>query len=205
MPTTRRIPNGLYAITDGPHADLLAACEATLCGSARVLQYRDKTDSHERRLAEATQLEKLCGNDEVPLIINADAELARTSGASGVHPGTRDEDIEQARIRLGHDAIIGDTCRASLDLARRAASAGADYVAFRAFHASSSKPGATLAPVSLLAEARSLGLPVVAIGGITPDNGAALIAAGANGLAVLSALFAEADTPPQRFARLFVS
>lgn len=207
MPTTPRIPSGLYVITDGPRSDLVDACAAALRGGARLLQYRDKTGDAERRLREARQLAELCTRHEVPLIVNDDVELALASGAHGVHLGRDDTDIESARARLGADAIIGATCRASLDRARDATAAGADYLAFGAFHASPSKPDAARASPDILREARGLGLPLVAIGGITSDNGVALIAAGADCLAVISAVFGAADitAAARRFAHLFES
>jgi thiamine-phosphate pyrophosphorylase len=204
---TSRIPSGLYVVTDGPRADLVDACGAALAGGARILQYRDKTRDAARRLREARELAELCAQHGAVFLVNDDAELALASGAAGVHLGRDDTDIATARTRLGDRAIIGATCHASLDRAREAAAAGADYLAFGAFHPSPTKPDAVRAAPDILREARSLGLPLVAIGGITPDNGAALIAAGADCLAVISAVFGAADieAAARRFACLFDS
>jgi thiamine-phosphate pyrophosphorylase len=204
---TPRIPPGLYAITDGPRDDLLPACAAALEGGARVLQYRDKTRDAARRFREARELSGLCARHGAIFLVNDDIELALASGADGVHLGRGDADIATARTRLGDRAILGATCHASLDRAREAATAGADYLAFGAFHPSPSKPHASRARPGILREARHLGLPLVAIGGITPDKGAALVAAGADCLAVISAVFGAADitAAARRFAQLFDS
>ena len=198
---------GLYAITDGPRGDLLVAAEAALAGGARVLQYRDKSRDHARRHTEAVALQALCQAHGVPLIINDDIALAAAVGAAGVHLGEQDADIAAARARLGPDAIIGASCYDSLPRARQLAAAGADYLAFGAFFSSPTKPHARRAPAALLREAALLGLPRVAIGGITPDNGGALIDAGADLLAVISGVFGAADVhgAARRYADLFES
>ena len=197
--------NGLYAITDGPRQDLVDACAAAIEGGAVLLQYRDKTKDHARRLSEARALAALCARHRIGLIVNDDVELAAASGAVGVHLGEDDPTIEIARARLGAEAIIGVSCYDSLDRARRLASAGADYLAFGAFFASPTKPHARAATSGLLLDAKALGLPLVAIGGITPQNGAALVDAGANHLAVISAVFGARDirVAARSFAALF--
>ena len=196
---------GLYAITDGPRADLIAACAAALEGGAAVLQYRDKSADHARRRDEATQLSALCARRGAPLIINDDVELAAQVGAAGVHLGEDDADITAARIRLGSDAIIGVSCYDSLERARNLAEAGVDYLAFGAFFASPTKPNARRATPDLLREARTFGKPLVAIGGITPDNAGSLIAAGADFIAAISGVFAAADveSTARRYTELF--
>src|SRR5690242_20315170 len=93
--------NGLYAITDGPREDLVAACEAAIDGGAVLLQYRDKTRDAPRRLAEARALVELCARRRVALIVNDDVDLALASVAMGVHLGEDDADIARARARLG--------------------------------------------------------------------------------------------------------
>ncbi|HVB83842.1 MAG TPA: thiamine phosphate synthase [Rhodanobacteraceae bacterium] len=203
----RRLIRGLYAITDGPRADLQAIAEAALSGGAGMLQYRDKTADLARRRAEATALQALCRTHGVPLIINDDVALAAVVGAAGVHLGELDVDIATARARLGPDAIIGASCYDSLQRARQLAAAGADYLAFGAFFPSPTKPHARRAAPSLLREAAVLGLPRVAIGGITPDNGGALIDAGADLLAVVSGVFGATDVraAAHRYAILFKS
>jgi len=195
---------GLYAISDGPRDDLLAACGAALRGGAGLLQYRDKSRDAARRRAEAAALKALCGQFSVALIINDDVELAAALNC-GVHLGEDDADPVAARTRLGDDAIIGVSCYDSIERARRLASSGADYLAFGAFFPSPTKPAARCANPDLLKAARPLGLPLVAIGGITPDNAPSLIDAGADFVAVISGVFASAD--PQaaagRYAALF--
>ncbi len=197
--------NGLYAITDGPRDDLVAACEAAIDGGAVLLQYRDKTGDAARRLAEARALADLSARRRVALIVNDDVDLALASGAAGVHLGEHDADIASARARLGPCAIVGVSCYDSLERARALAAAGADYVAFGAFHPSPTKPHARSATPALLREAKALGVPLVAIGGITAANGAALVEAGANYLAAISAIFAASDVraAARAFAALF--
>ncbi|MHB1618195.1 MAG: thiamine phosphate synthase [Metallibacterium sp.] len=198
---------GLYAITDGTHADLLARAVAALRGGATVLQYRDKSGDAMRRQAEAAALMEICNAHAALCIINDDVDLARAVGAHGVHLGEHDADLLSARHTLGAQAIIGVSCYDDLAHARAAAAQGANYLAFGAFYPSPSKPQARRAHPQLLREARHLGLPLVAIGGITPDNGAALIAAGADFLAVISGVFAAPDSEAaaRRYSDLFTS
>lgn len=170
-----------------------------------MLQYRDKTREADRRFREAHALAGLCREFGVPLIVNDDVELARSCSAAGVHLGEDDAAIAAARAALGPDAIIGVSCYDSLKRGREAASGGADYLAFGAFFPSPTKPSARHATPALLRDARTLGLPLVAIGGITPDNGASLIAAGADLLAVISGVFGAADihAAARQYAELF--
>jgi thiamine-phosphate pyrophosphorylase len=195
---------GVYAITDGPRDDLFAAVEAALAGGARMLQYRDKTTDADRRRSEATELASMCARYEVPFIVNDDVPLAHETGA-GVHLGREDVSIAEARAVLGADAIIGVSCYGSLERATKLKEEGADYLAFGAMYPSPTKPWAPVAPHDLLTQVAALGLPVVAIGGITPDNGRVLIDAGADYLAVVSAIFAAPDiqSATRRFANLF--
>jgi thiamine-phosphate pyrophosphorylase len=197
--------DGLYAITDGPRDDLVAACEAAIGGGAVLLQYRDKTDDDARRLAEARALADLCARRQVALIVNDDVDLALASDAMGVHLGEDDIDIASARTKLGPCAIIGASCYDSLERARELAAAGADYLAFGAFYASPTKPNARKATPALLRDARALGIPLVAIGGITAAKARPLIDAGANYLAVISAVFGASDVraAARSFAALF--
>jgi thiamine-phosphate pyrophosphorylase len=198
---------GLYAITDGPRADLLDVVALALAGGARVLQYRDKTTDMVRRRREASALKRLCAAHGVPLIVNDDVALAQEIGADGVHLGEDDNGVAEARTALGERAIIGVSCYDSLERARTAAKAGANYIAFGAFFPSPTKPYARHASSELLRQSAALGVPRVAIGGITPDNGASLIEAGADCLAVISAVFGASDVraAAQRFASLFPS
>jgi len=200
---------GLYAITDRqlatglPLADQVALA---LAGGARVIQYRDKETEPERRQQEASRLLQLCRQAQRPLIINDDLELAHQIGADGIHLGRDDPNPATARARLGADAIIGVSCYNRLPLALQAQDAGADYVAFGRFFPSRSKPDAVPADPVLLREARrQLSIPIVAIGGITPENGGPLVAAGADMLAVIQGIFGQPDIRAacQRFLPLF--
>ncbi len=187
---------GLYAITpEMPDtAALLAKVKAALSGGARLVQYRSKSRDVALRHEQAAELRALCRAHAVPLIINDDVRLAVLTDADGVHLGEEDASLREARINLGPDKIIGVSCYQDLARARRAEAEGADYVAFGSFYPSPTKPGARPCPIGLLAEAKgALKLPVVAIGGITPENAAALVAAGADAVAVISALFDAPD------------
>ena len=201
---------GLYAIADSgilaPDV-LVSAAGAALRGGAQVLQYRDKHNEPAQRLATARALQELCQQYDVPLIINDDFLLAAAVGAAGVHLGRDDADISTARAALGANAVIGLSCYNQLQRALAAQAAGAEYVAFGSFFASRTKPQAVPATLELLHKARAaLQIPIVAIGGITTKNGAALIEAGADALAVIDAVFNQADirSSAERFARLFV-
>ena len=188
---------GLYAITDQrqkPNLDLSQQVALALAGHARVIQYRDKGDDRQLKLRQATDLKRLCRQAGVPLVINDDLELAQQISADGVHLGIDDPDPARARRRLGPDALIGVSCYNSFERALQARRAGASYVAFGRFFPSATKPNAVQAELELLRRARrELRLPTVAIGGITPENGVALIEAGADMLAVISAVFAAPD------------
>lgn len=199
MPTDPKLPpRGLYAITSTAlcaDADLLqAGVAAALRGGAVLLQYRDKHADAAQKLQRATLLAALCRDYGARLIINDDAELAAASGADGVHLGASDGSITAARDRLGPQAIIGATCGASLARAEAAIAAGADYVAFGRFFPSQTKPDAPPAGLEWLPTARAvLAAPICAIGGVTPGNGGALLAAGADWLAAIDGLFGELE------------
>ncbi|KAG9603084.1 hypothetical protein KCV01_g6971, partial [Aureobasidium melanogenum] len=204
LPTSRLHGKGVYAITDGPRHDLVAAVEAALAGGARLLQYRDKTTDTERRRREADELSRICARDGVPFIVNDDVELAKLTGG-GVHLGREDMSVAQAREILGPHAIIGVSCYGSLERARELATQGVDYLAFGAMYPSSTKPHAPVASHDVVTQVKALGLPVVAIGGLTPDNAGGVIDAGADYIAVVSAIFAARDiqSATRRFADLF--
>jgi thiamine-phosphate pyrophosphorylase len=204
---THRI-SGLYAVTpdiaDTPR--LLATVEAALAGGARLLQYRNKPARPELRLAQARALRMLCQSYRVPLIVNDHLDLALAAEADGLHLGAEDGSLAAARERLGPARILGASCYDRLERALEAERLGADYVAFGSFFPSSVKPGAARASLALLREAtRRLAVPVVAIGGITPDNAPQLIAAGAAAVAVVSALFGVDDVAlaARRFSAQF--
>jgi thiamine-phosphate pyrophosphorylase len=188
--------SGLYAITPDCNdtADLLLRSRGALTGGARVLQYRNKSADAVLRRVQATALRELTREFGVTFIVNDDAALAALTDADGVHLGAADGDIAAARVTLGGRKIIGVSCYNHLSRAEIAARAGADYVAFGAFFPSGVKPDALRAEVNLLRAARAkLAVPLVAIGGITAHNGALLVEAGADALAVISALFDAAD------------
>lgn len=189
--------SGLYAITPdlASTPDLLARTELALGGGARVLQYRNKTADGALRLEQAAALRQLTRRYSVPLIVNDDARLAAEVDADGVHLGASDAPLASARALLGPQKIIGVSCYNLPPLARAAVSGGADYVAFGAFFSSGVKPDAVVAQPGMLRKMRAeLHVPLVAIGGITAQNGAELVRAGADALAVISALFHARDT-----------
>ncbi len=190
----RPAPRGLYLITpDEADGERLLARTAPLLPFATWLQYRNKAAGAAVRARQAAALQALCATAGVPLIVNDDPALALAVGAAGVHLGEDDGDIAAARALLGAKAIIGVSCYDDAGRARAAAAAGADYLAFGAFFPSSTKPGARHARPGLLRQTASLDLPRVAIGGITPDNAPALIAAGADLVAVISGVFDAPD------------
>ncbi len=198
---------GLYLITreSADTRALARTVAAALDGGAVMVQYRDKSTDAARRLEQAETLSALCIAHGVPLIINDDVKLARACGARGVHLGEHDGEIATARAQLGLEALIGVSCYDDLERAHAAARQGASYIAFGSFFSSPTKPGARRAHRDLLRDSATLGLPRVAIGGITVDNAPALIAAGADMLAVISAIFDAPDPrrATQAFARLY--
>ena len=196
-PYRRSAVRGLYAITAGPRSDLLDVVAAALRGRARVVQYRDKTNDAERRRSEAASIAALCRQHGALFIVNDDVELALAVGADGVHLGEDDADIAIARESLGGAAIIGVSCYDSLERAQDVATRGAGYLAFGAFFASRSKLTPRRATTKMIADARAFGLPLVAVGGIDADNAAPLISAGADCIAVISALFGAPDVEMQ--------
>lgn len=204
---------GLYAITDNAllaEGRLLPYVEAALQGGARLVQYRDKSQDASRRQDEAAALAELCRQHDAQLIINDDLPLARQLGV-GLHLGQEDGSLAAARADLGADAILGGTCHASLELAEVAAAAGASYLAFGRFFASSTKPDAPPASLDVLDQARSrFSLPLCAIGGVTLDNAPRLLTHGVDLLAVVHTLFSaasagEVERRARAFARLFAA
>ena len=184
---------GLYALTPdhgGDAALLVARVLAAIEGGAALVQYRDKSASAADQESRARALVSACHGRGVPLIVNDAVQLAAAVGAAGVHIGRDDGDISAARTALGAAGIIGVSCYDSLALARAAVAAGADYVAFGSFYASATKPRAVRCPIEILRQAAmELPVPIVAIGGITAETAAPLLAAGASLLAVIGALF----------------
>ncbi|MGH8507958.1 MAG: thiamine phosphate synthase [Gammaproteobacteria bacterium] len=200
---------GLYVITSDAYRapnGIEVTVAAAIAGGARLIQYRNKTGRYAQRYAEAAALCAICRQQGRPLIVNDDLALARAVAADGLHIGRHDASYAEARAVLGNDAIIGVSCYGDVATALAAQAEGADYVAFGRFFPSKSKPEAAAAEVSLLTQAkRRLRIPIVAIGGIRPENGALLLSAGADILAVIEGVFGAADvrTAADRYARLF--
>jgi len=187
---------GLYAITPecADTAVLRNKLELALRGGAALVQYRSKSDDVAFKHEQAAELLTLCRTFHVPMIINDDLRLATLIDADGVHIGENDPSLKDARINLGPDKIIGVSCYQDLQRAAQFAQLGADYVAFGSFYPSSTKPDARPCPLELLTQAKTkLQLPIVAIGGITAENAPTLIQAGADAVAVISALFDAPD------------
>jgi thiamine-phosphate pyrophosphorylase len=197
----RKTVSGLYAVTPAlaDSALLRSKVEAALRGGARILQYRNKAADEQLRYEQAFQIAWLCRDAGACFIVNDSIELARDVAADGVHLGKDDNGIGAARALLGPGKLIGVSCYNQLLRARDAVAQGADYIAFGSFFPSPTKPGAVTASRDLLRAAKEFSLPIVAIGGITPDNAAGLIEAGADAVAVVSAVFDAPDV--ERAAR----
>jgi thiamine-phosphate pyrophosphorylase len=188
--------SGLYAVTPDllDSDELLQRVAAALSGGANAVQYRNKLASPPLQRAQALAMRDLCASQGALFIVNDDVDLAYAVDADGVHLGRDDTPIAHARRKLGRTAIIGASCYDSLNLAAAAVAAGADYIAFGSFFPSLTKPDAVRAEPSLLTAAKSRwNIGVVAIGGITPAAAPALIDAGADALAVISAVFDASD------------
>ena len=197
---------GLYALTpdETDTGILLSKTARALEGGVSLVQYRNKTASASLRAIQARALLDLCRRHAVPLIINDHLNLALSVDADGLHLGGEDGDLAAARQALGPDKLLGASCYDRYDLALAAKAAGADHVAFGAAFSSPTKPGAARAQHSLYTRAANeLGLPVVAIGGITRENAREVIKAGASAVAVISSLFDAQDIV--REASLFMT
>jgi thiamine-phosphate pyrophosphorylase len=200
--------SGLYAVTPelADTTALLAMVDAALRGGASVVQFRAKAIDESLRRSQAVEIARLCRLRNALFIVNDSVGLARAVGADGVHLGKDDVKVDEARAVLRAGSLIGVSCYNDITRARAAVSLGADYVAFGSFFPSATKPLAARVGTEILQMAKSeFALPVVAIGGINEENAAGLIAAGADALAVVSALFEAPDIEAQarRFARLF--
>lgn len=199
---------GLYAVTpDTLNTELLCKkVAAALQGGASMVQYRNKAADAGLRLRQATALLALCRSFNMPLIINDHLDLCAQIDADGLHLGATDCDLGAARRLLGEAKILGASCYNRLDLVVQAEAAGASYAAFGACFSSGTKPDAVNSPFSLFAEAKQkISIPLVAIGGITLENAAQAIDAGANAIAVVGALFDADDiaATSQQFTHLF--
>lgn len=205
----RRV-RGLYAVTPdlADTTELAARVAAAIAGGASAIQYRNKAADRPSRRAQAAALARVHAVHGALLIVNDDADLAAAVDADGVHIGEEDMSIAAARELVGPDRLVGVSCYDDFARARAAVAAGADYVAFGSFFPSSVKPDARKANVDLLTQARSLGVPVVAIGGIDAGNAAGLARAGADAVAVITAVFGETtiddvENAARTIARLF--
>lgn len=193
-----RPPCQLYLISppriDATFVDALAAAFDGGPVAAFQLRLKGVTDDEIARLA--APLQRLCAQREIAFIINDSITLAKRLGADGVHLGQGDGDPRTARSILGPEAQIGVTCHDSRHLAMEAGEAGADYVAFGAFFPTTTKEALHRPEPVILSWWTSLfELPCVAIGGITPENGGVLVEAGADFLAVSSAVWGHGDGP----------
>ena len=193
---------GLYAITQTAGksiAGVLQEVAAALQGGAVVIQYRDKNPLDAHYLG--SQLVALCHAYHAPLLVNDNLNLALEISADGVHLGRDDGDVERARQRLGPQAIIGVSCYNDVKRAQDMQAKSADYIALGRFFPSNSKPLAAPAEIETLRLAKqTLTVPIVAIGGILPENGGQLLTAGADLLAVIGGIF---DQEPESSARAY--
>lgn len=186
--------HGLYAITPELEntAELLRLVAAALRGGASVVQYRAKQADAALRREQARALNALCAEFGVPLIINDDWRLALEVGAAGVHVGADDGNPAAVRAALGPGNILGVSCYNRLELAERFAGI-ADYVAFGSVFPSNTKPDAVRAELALFREGRRRGWRTVAIGGIDQESARTVIEAGADAVAVITAVFEAVD------------
>jgi len=204
MSRSRRIPGGpLYAIFDPAQFagdSWPAAVTGALAGGVSMLQLRCKSAQREAAGEWARRLHEVTAAAGVPLIINDDPAVAGAAGAEGVHLGASDMAPGPARALLGPDAIIGLTIHSGAE-ARQCDVAAADYFGVGPFAATGSKADASaplgeagFAELCALLKARAPGKPIYAIAGIDALNARRAIAAGADGVAVISAIFSAGDT-----------
>ena len=201
---------GLYLVTPDwdDTARLLDVTRAALDAGAAMVQYRHKQASPEQRREQGAALLALCRRYSRPLIINDHLALCLTLGADGLHVGGTDLSVAEARAALGPDKIVGASCYGDLALAHAAWRAGASYVAFGGFYPSPVKRYSFVTAPSLVAEARAqIDLPVVVIGGMTPENAAPLVALGADMVAAITSVYGQDDPgeATRRFDALYAS
>ena len=189
----------LYAVTDRTWlggASLSWAVKEALTGGITLLQLREKNLTDREMLQEAQELLPLCHRHGVPLIINDRVQVALDAGADGVHLGQEDMSPREARAILGPDAIIGVSAR-TVESAQRAEQEGADYLGVGAVFSTSTKTDAqNISPETLRQICQAVHIPVVAIGGIGPDNILELLGCGIQGVAVVSSIFAQKNIAP---------
>lgn len=187
--------HGLYVIADTSilnGSDLVNGVEQATSGGAAIVQLRDKSSSASDRKNLALTLKKICADKNVIFLINDDALLAKNINADGVHIGKEDLSIQETRAVVGAQAIIGVSCYNQLSLAEDAQKQGADYIAFGSFFNSPTKPEAVPASLALVEKANTvINIPMVAIGGITPDNTAPLMRAGISAIAAASGVIGQ--------------
>ncbi|MFV5371223.1 thiamine phosphate synthase [Acinetobacter pittii] len=200
---------GLYLITnDDPIQLLLEKLDAALATrQVAILQYRRKKIDKADQSAEVEQIKLLCEKYQVPFVINDDLKLAAQFGL-GVHLGQSDGEITDAKTQLPEGVIIGRTCLNSLELAQKAITDGATYIAFGAVYATSTKPEAGNVGIEVIKQAAAqYDLPICAIGGLTVENSKPVIEAGADLCAVISDILgrstAEIPARVQAWAQLF--
>lgn len=195
----------LYAITDRtwlrPGERLEDVCRTVLAHGATFLQLRDKGQPADALAQQATVLQALCTQYGVPFVVNDDVEVALAVGADGVHVGQSDIAGRDLRALLGADRILGMTAR-TVEQARAAEAAGADYIGVGAVFGTRTKQDARVLPPDTLRAIRAaVSIPIVAIGGIDADRLCQLRGSGVDGVAVVSAIFA-ADDPGAATAHL---
>jgi len=188
--------SGLYVVLDRAflgRKNEVEAARAAIKGGARVLQLRDRVGEKGDMLAVATKLRELCAREGVLFIINDHLDLALATGADGLHLGQRDLPLKEARRLLPIDSLLGLSCH-SLEEAKGAEEAGADYMALGSIFPTTSKEKAVVIGVETLARVRNaVSLPIVAIGGINQENVAQVLRAGAQAVAVISAVLGPPD------------
>jgi thiamine-phosphate pyrophosphorylase len=188
---------GLYAITDTkliPRDRFVETVEASVRGGATMVQLREKDTPREEFIRLARALLPVTRRYRVLLIINDHPSIAKEIGADGVHVGREDPPVAEARALLGPEAIIGASCYGEVTRAVTAEQDGADYVAFGTPFPSPTKTKRTDISLGIFQEVkRQVNVPVFAIGGITVANARQVIDAGADGIAVVSGVFAASD------------
>ena len=186
----------LYAVTDRHWLNgrtLYSQVEEALKGGATFIQLREKELDEEHFLEEAKEIKELCRRYQVPFVINDNVEIALAVDADGVHVGQSDMEALDVRAQLGEDKIIGVSAR-TVEQALLAEKHGADYLGVGAVFQTGTKTDAREVEHSVLKEiCTKVDIPVVAIGGITQDNVKELSGSGINGVAVISAIFAQKD------------
>ena len=186
----------LYGVTDRTWLDgrdLADVVEQSILGGVTMVQLREKDLSHDAFLEEARRIGQICRRHGVPFLIDDDVELAAAVGADGVHVGQHDMEAGMARAKVGPDMLLGVSAQ-TVEQALRAQAAGADYLGVGAVFPTGTKTDAEAVSYDTLkAICEAVDIPVVAIGGIGPDNVAKLAGSGICGVAVVSALYAQKD------------